>query len=348
MNRAMSFQSGTGMKISASIPADVSEEYLQFLQQIGVNWVYTWVTEDQANAEFISSLIEKAARYDIRVDSVGYTGYGKSPDIMLGTEKRDEKIAEFQRFIRLLGSLDVHTTIVTWEPNRVISTSMDGKVLSAIYQGEYEPARTRGGAQTRIVDLTYVEKAPMSHGRIYTKEEIWECFRYFADAMMPVCEEAGVRIALHPNDPPVDSLLGIATLIQCHQDYEKAFSVAGSEFLGMELCCGCWLEGGRDRFGDLEQSIAQFVKEERVCTVHFRNITAPLPLFKETFLDDGYQNMYLIMKALVKAGYNGSITLDHTPKTVPSAGRPAETAFGVAYIKALKLAAETELANAQE
>ena len=343
MNKAIRYQQPEGLKLSASINPDVSNDYLDFLAQIGVDCCYTWVREDEANETTLRPLIDRLRARGLWLYSVGFTGYGKSPDILLGTTLRDEKIARFQEFIRLLGALDVHTTIVTWEPNNVVSSSADGKVISAAWHGDYEPAVTRGGAQTRMVDMAQIEKAAPSHGRLYGKDEIWDNFAYFVQKMMPVCESEGVRIALHPNDPPVDALLGIATLIQCHKDYERAFALANSPFLGMELCCGCWLEGGRERFGDLEASIAQFVREERVFTVHFRNITSPLPYFKETFLDDGYQNMYLIMKALVKAGYNGSITLDHSPRLAPCAGLAAETAYGIAYIKALCQAARTEL-----
>ena len=81
----------------------------------------------------------------------------------------------------------------------------------------------------------------------------------------------------------------------------------------MEFCCGCWLEGGAG-FGDIFDGIRTFTAEDRILIVHFRNVTAPLPRFVETFLDNGYMDMYRVMKTFVQAGYRGTMILDHSPK----------------------------------
>ena len=102
-----------------------------------------------------------------------------------------------------------------------------------------------------MVEIGELEKRPYTHGRLYTKEEMWDNFKYFLDRTLPVCEEANVKIALHPNDPPVDCLVGISNLITSAEDYKHAFELAGnSPYLGMKMCIGCWLEGG-DKFGNV-------------------------------------------------------------------------------------------------
>ena len=144
---------------------------------------------------------------------------------------------------------------------------------------------------------------PYTHGRAYSDDEIWENYTYFIRQMMPVCEEAGVRLALHPNDPPSSQPLGgIPCLIHSFDTYKRAFAIANSPALGMEFCCGCWLEGGAG-FGDIFEGIRTFTAEDRILIVHFRNVTAPLPRFVETFLDNGYMDMYQVMKTFVQAGY---------------------------------------------
>ncbi len=101
-------------------------------------------------------------------------------------------------------------------------------------------------------------------------------------------EEAGVRMALHPNDPPATGKLGgIPCLIHSFETYKRAFAVANSPALGMEFCTGCWLEGG-PASGDLLEGIRTFHADNRILLVHFRNVTSPLPHFLETFLDNGY------------------------------------------------------------
>ena len=102
----------------------------------------------------------------------------------------------------------------------------------------------------------------------------------------------------------------------------------------MEFCCGCWLEGG-DTFGDPAKSISRFVREDRVLIVHFRNVSAPLPRFTETFLDNGYGHMETIIDALFDEGYRGTVTPDHVPNLVEPYGRGASMAYAAGYIRAL-------------
>lgn len=341
-NQAMQYQEPEGVKISVQIPPDVSDEYLQFLQQMGVSYCYTWIEDTQISLDFLSELKKRTEGYGIRLYNVGAMSLGKSRSILRGLKDRDQQIGRFQEFLRILGSLGIHTTTVTWEPNNTLSTSPEGKVTSYSLGGSWENTVTRGGAKARMVDMTVIEQAPWTQEKEYTKADIWENFSYFVKKIMPTAEETGVRIALHPNDPPADSCLGIATLIQCCQDYERAFEIADSDFLGMEFCVGCWLEGG-EQFGDLLENIGRFVKQNKVFIVHFRNVTSPLPRFTETFVDDGYQDMYYVMKEFVRAGYNGTLTLDHTPVMLPLAGNVGETAYAVGYLKALLQAAEDEI-----
>ena len=129
----------------------------------------------------------------------------------------------------------------------------------------------------------------------------------------------------------------------CISFTNRAFEIANSDYLGMELCCGCWLEGGEEHFGNIYDSIRQFVKMGKVSIVHFRNVSSSLPRFTETFIDDGYANMYKIMKCFVESGYNGTMIYDHVPATVPEAGEMASAAYAVGYMKGVLQAAETEL-----
>ena len=186
-----------------------------------------------------------------------------------------------------------------------------------------------------------LERRPFTHGREYSQEEIWDNFAYFMREIIPVAEETGVRLALHPNDPPVRILGGVPCLINSFSNYQRAFEIAGSHALGMEFCTGCWLEGG-DRFGDVEAGLRWCSERDRICLVHFRNVSAPLPNFTETFLDNGYRDMYPLMKILVETKYGGTVTLDHTPAFVQHAGSGSGTAYAIGYMRALLERAEAE------
>ena len=175
---------------------------------------------------------------------------------------------------------------------------------------------------------------------------MWENFKYFLDRVLPVCEDIDLKLALHPNDPPVDCLCGISNLITSAEDYKHAFELAGnSPYLGMKMCIGCWLEGG-EHFGNVLEDIKYFVENKKVLCVHFRNVSNTIPRFEETLLEDGYMDMYKVMKEFVKADYDGVLHADHVPlwgEGVGTGGSTTAWTYSMGYIKALWKCAMAEV-----
>ena len=314
---------------SVSITSEPTDDELFFIEQLGAKSVFTWVRDEQISFDFLSSLKKKVDSHNLVLHNVGCMAVGKSPEIHLGLPGRDGKIARFIEFVEILGRVGIHATTFTWEPDQVWSS---------------EPQSFRS-CPARYVDLEELKKKPLTHGREYTLDELWENYTYFTQRIVPALEDAGVRLALHPNDPPTDVLGGVPCLINSMDRYKKAYTIASSRAMAMEFCTGCWLEGGKD-FGDILQGLKYFIEEERVVIIHFRNITSPLPVFTETFLDNGYMDMYQIMKLLAQLGYEGTITLDHTPRFVDDAGNRAATAYAIGYMRALYERASDELPGA--
>lgn len=308
------------MKIS---PQPTNDELL-FARQLGVPCVYTWVPESQMDSDSLLSLRQRVEDAGLTLYNVGNMDVGKCDQIILGLPGRDQRIAQFQRFLRALGGAGIHVTTFTWEQAGVWSNA--------------ERAQTRG-ASARRVDMDELNRRPLTHGREYSEQEIWDNFTYFIQRVIPAAEEAGVRLALHPNDPPVPKLGGVPCLIHSWDDYKRAFEIADSPHLGMEFCTGCWLEGGA-AFGDILEGIRWCSEQGRILIVHFRNVSAPLPDFTETFLDNGYMDMSQIMRILVETGYDGTVTLDHSPTMVPGMGEGAGTAYAIGYMRALQECAE--------
>lgn len=330
--------------LSMFIEPDPAEDELIFAQQLGVDCVYTWVRPEQRGYEYLARLRERVEAHGIRLYNVGNIAVAKNDKIHLALPGRDQAIADFQAFVRDLGRAGIGVTTFTWEPTQVWSSA---------------PGESRG-AQARAVDLDEMLRRPNTHGRAYSEDEIWANYTYFIRQMMPVCAEAGVRLALHPNDPPSPLPLGgIPCLIHSFETYKRAFAIADSVIsvspapepvegpdastssvpvlpgaLGMEFCCGCWLEGGAG-FGDIFDGIRTFTAEDRILIVHFRNVTAPLPVFTETFLDNGYADMYRVMKTFVQAGYRGTMILDHSPKFAGEYAKGGGTAYALGYMRAL-------------
>jgi len=175
---------------------------------------------------------------------------------------------------------------------------------------------------------------PLTHGRQYTQDEIWENFEYFIKAVVPVAEEAGVYIGIHPDDPPVPELGGIPRCIfSSFEGYKHAFEIADSPNVGICLCVGCWLEGGSLMGKDVVDTIHYFGERKKLFKVHFRNINQPLPYFVETFMDDGYMDMYKVIKAMRDVDFDGVLIADHIPMMAND--HRIGTAFSIGYMKAL-------------
>ena len=91
---------------------------------------------------------------------------------------------------------------------------------------------------------------PLSHGRVFTQDEIWENFTYFIKQVAPVLEENSVRMGIHPDDPPEPILAGVPRCIfASFEGYKRAMEIANSPNVGICLCCGCWNEGGKTLTG---------------------------------------------------------------------------------------------------
>jgi len=208
-----------------------------------------------------------------------------------------------------------------------------------------------GGAVARAFDLAKAESGhwhgrryfmPLSHGRAYSEEEIWENFTSFIREVAPVAEEAGVKIGIHPDDPPGVDLAGVPRCIFGNFDgYRRALEIADSPNVGVCFCVGCWLEGGALMGNGPLESIRYFAGQGRLFKVHFRNVDAPLPHFVETFVDDGYMDMYKVMRALREVGFDGVAIADHIPAM--AGGPRVGTAYTIGYMKALIKRAEDEV-----
>lgn len=318
------------IKVQIAAGADLSDYELSFIRQMGVHWLNLNLMPGEANAETVAALRERYARYDLEISDLACPPLQKNQDIILGRAGRDEAIERFCAFVRLAGSCGVSIVSVAWQPNGIFRSG----------RGVYP--HTRGGVSF-CADMEEIAARPLSNGRIYGEEEIWANFAYFLRRVLPVCEACGVRLALHPNDPPVPSLGGTACLIYNTACFERAFELAHqSPALGMKLCVGCWLEAG-DAFGDLMRDIEEYCRRDKILVVHFRNVSGTLPYFEETLAEDGYADMYAIMRQFVRCGYDGYMSIDHAFDPTPTmGGRVGASAYPIGHLKGLLYAAEHE------
>jgi len=318
---------GKVMKIALQAKPEPTEDEIKFIQQMGLDQVVLWTNASKSSAEYYASRKQLYEAAGINVFGFGNSSVHNQDAIVLNLPERDAKVEEYKAHLRNLGKAGIHYTTYAHMGN-------------GIWSGARE--ETRGGASARAFDMDKPVtgnwggkkfEAPLSHGRVYTKDEIWANYEYFIKQAAAVAEEQNVNIGIHPDDPPVPELAGVPRCVFSSFDgYKQALEIADSPNVGICLCVGCWLEGGTLMGKDVIDTIHYFGKQKKIFKVHFRNVNQPLPHFTETFLDDGYADMYKILKALKDVDFDGVLIADHIPTMVyPQVG----TAFSIGYMKGL-------------
>ncbi|MBI2941792.1 MAG: mannonate dehydratase [Chloroflexi bacterium] len=324
-----------GIKIAAQLSPEPQEQDLRFVRQMGVQHAVLWTDASRSGAAYYASRKELFAAHGLTVYGFGNRDVHNQDAIVLGLPGRDAKIEEYKRHIRALGAAGIPYTTYAHMPNGIWSS---------------DPEETRGGAVARALDLAKAPRGrwhdktytlPLTNEREYSEEEVWDNYAYFIRQAARVAEEEGVMIGIHPDDPPISHVGGVPRIFSTLESYKRALAIAESPNVGVCLCVGCWLEGGALCGADVLEAIRYFGGQQKLFKVHFRNVDAPLPHFVETFIDDGYQDMYPVMKALQEVGFRAVVIPDHIPRMAddPRLG----TAFTIGYMKALLRRAEEEV-----
>lgn len=324
-----------GIKIAMQASPEPTEDDLAFIKQMGLEYVVLWTDGDHASYDYYASRRRLFAEAGLKVYGFGSWSVHNVPAITLGLSGRDEKIEEYKQHLRNLGKAGIPYTTYAHMANGIWSS---------------ERETTRGGASARAFNLDAdprghwvgeLYEGELTHGRSYSEQEIWDNFEYFIKQVVPVAEEAGVKIGIHPDDPPVPELGGIPRCIFGNfEGYRQAMEIADSPNVGLCLCVGCWLEGGDWMGKDVLETIQYFGERDKLFKIHFRNVSRPLPYFVETFLDDGYMDMYKVMRALRDVAFDGVAIADHIP--LMANDHRVGTAYSIGYMKAL-----LERANAE-
>lgn len=314
-----------GIKISLQIPGNFLDDDLRFAKQLGVGYVSV-PTRGGAYDTF-SGIRTRVEAAGLKVANIGNSRVHNMEEVTLNLPGRDQKIAEYLQYLRDLARAGIYYTTYAHMGNGIWSSPRE---------------TTRGGAPSRAFHLDTARgnwdgktfTGPLSHGRKYTPDELWENYTYFIRKVVPVAEELGVRIGIHPDDPPVPELAGVPRCIFGNfAGYERALKIANSPNIGVCLCCGTWMEGGDHMGKDVVQAVRAFGRMGKLWKIHFRNVTGPIPNFVETYVDDGYTDMKKVMRALVDVDFRGILIADHVPAMVGD--RKTGWAYSIGYIKAL-------------
>jgi len=304
---------------------EISEERLRFIKQCGCDdfLLNTPRLPGEKRWEFRDLLLlrtqaENAGLRLIALENVPISFYDQ---IMIGGPGREEQLENMKETVRNMGRAGIPILGYHFMPNSVWRTSRDTPV--------------RGGARATAFNLELAKSAPLSHGRPFTEEEMWANYDWYLERILPVCEEAGVRMALHPDDPPCDFPLGgVPRLFRNFENFARAMERHPSPMHGLDFCHGCWSEM-RGGAGVLD-AIRYFGERGRIFYVHLRDVIGTADNFTEVFLGDGNVNPVETVRTLKESGFNGFIIDDHVPHMVDDTGWGHRgRAWSTGYIKAL-------------
>jgi mannonate dehydratase len=268
--------------------------------------------------------------YGLKLECIENTPLYFYDRIMLGLPGADEQLEHYKATIRALGRAGVAVLGYNWCPTRVWRTSAHGQA--------------RGGATATEFDHALAAEAPNWYERRFTPDDLWDSYAGFITAVLPVAEEAGVTLALHPDDPPVPELGGVARIMTSRAAFERALSIGDSPRHGLDFCVGTWAEMGVATMFD---ALQHFGRRGKLVYIHFRNVKGAVPKFREAFVDDGDVDELRVVRTLRDVGFDGFVIDDHVPHmTDDTIWGHRSRAFATGYIKGLCRAVAAEPAHA--
>jgi mannonate dehydratase len=339
------------MRVAVGQLNELSDEILAYTAQLGVGGIQLNTPrlpgERRWEAADLRRLVDRCRDYGLRLEAIENVPIHFYDEAMLGGPRRDEQIEGYRATIRHMGEAGIPILGYHFMPNSVWRTSRTTPGRGGSHVTSFDLALVGGTAaeqrafvakrDERLATLPLFDDA-----EAIDEPTMWANYAYFMRAVLPVAEEAGIKLALHPDDPPVPSLGGVARLFKDVAGFEKALEIAaGSPAWGLDLCLGCCSEmpGGG---ANVTAMIERFGPLGKILYVHLRDVQGTVPRFQECFLGEGNYDPAAVVLALKRSGFDGFLLDDHVPAIVndtPWGHRSRAHAIG--YIQGLLKMMET-------
>ena len=256
--------------------------------------------------------------------------------IKMGLPGRDEEIEVVKELIRNMGRLGIPVWCY-----QIMATVGVVRTTSTI--------PTRGGALVTGYDHEIMRNAPLTEYGVISEATMWDNLKYFLEQIVPVAEEANVKLAMHPDDPPLSPIRGFSRIMTTVENYDKLLDLVPSPVNGICMCQGNFTL----MTDDLPGVIRHFGSQDKIFFVHYSDVKGTPERYEETFHDDGMTDMLACMRAYRDIGFEGVLRPDHVPTMEgDDYGHPGYTKIGrlfaIGYIKGLREAVYTETGEFQK
>ncbi len=252
-------------------------------------------------------------------------------DILLDGPKKEEQISNVKQLIQNVGAAGIpifgYNFSLAGVAARVEGEFARGSAVSVGMDGGDDTPIPNG----MVWNMVYDENAPEGNMPRIDHGELWKRLQYFLDEILPVAEEAGVKMAAHPDDPPMPYVRNTPRLVYQPDMYQKLIDLNPSPANNLEFCLGSIAEMTE---GDVYDATDNYSKQGRIGYIHFRNIVGKVPNYKEVFVDEGDIDMFKILQVLKQNNFEGVLIPDHTPQMTCDAPWYTGMAHAMGYMKA--------------
>ncbi len=282
------FEPGDSAKMKLAVQAGVTD---------AIGRVVT-VLKDVSRADYGKKLA--TVRREFNEAGLVFAGVESHPvpaeKIKLGLPGRDEEIENYIAVIRALAETGVPLLCYNWMAGV-------GWYRTRVNVPE------RGGAVVSEFSQEDAEKQGLTEFGEVSEDAIWANLEYFLTAVLPVAEAAGIRMALHPDDPPVSPLRGIGRILTSADAFRKILAMHPGPANGITFCQANFQLMGED----IHALVREWCSDRRIHFVHLRDVTGTRQHFRETFHDNGPTNLATMLKLYHQAGFEGPMRPDHAP-----------------------------------
>ena len=259
-------------------------------------------------------------------------------DILLDGPKRSQQIEQVKTIVRRLGEAGVpvlgYNFSVAGVCGRVTAPLGRGRAITVGMDGPCEEVAIPNGT---VWNMVYDQNAPPGTLPAISHEELWRRLQRFLEEIVPVAEKAGVRLAAHPDDPPMPTMRKQPRLVYQPQMYQRLIDLAPSKSNCLELCVGTIAEMSE---GSVYDAVDRYSKQGKIGYIHLRNVAGKVPHYRETFIDEGDVDMVRILAILDRNGFDGVLIPDHTPQMSCDAPWHAGMAHTLGFMLAAKAVLE--------
>lgn len=322
----------------------LSDENFRYAAQLGVTHIVAHLSSDRGLDAQGSGRWEYAALRDLRnrVERFGLSlaAIENFPpyfwdQVLLDGPGRDAQMANLKATITNMGKAGIPVMGYYFS-------------LAGVWGRVQGPFARAGAVSVGYLEDQAPPQTPIPHGEVWncryrddagpgdigtvSREQMWDRLERFLRELVPVAEQARVRLAAHPDDPPIAELRGTGRLITHPDHYQRLLDAAPSHYNGIEFCQGTITEM---QGSDVYQAIRRYASGGHICYVHFRNVQGKVPNYKEVFLDEGDTDIVEALRAYRASGFDGVIIPDHTPGVCCDAPWHAGMAFAIGYLRAL-------------